>query len=347
MPGPRGQVRRIAVTGAGGFIGRNLLPRLLREGYGVRALLHPEESEGGLPEVEIRRADITRQDSLAGCFDGVQAVLHLAGAVGYGQSLERCRSVNRDGTAHVAAEARRAGARRFVHLSSVSVYGRTAGAPLRETAPRRRTGDPYGDTKIDAEEILEAHAQAGGLEVTVLRPSVIYGPGDDKFLPKLVENLRSGRARIIGPGTHRVNAIHVDDVADVVIRVLAEPRTIGRSYNLDHPGNPTWREFVQAVAAELGTAPPRGRLPYPLALSLAFAMERLSRWTGRPPRLTRYSVRVVGRATDYRVERAQQELAFAPRVDLLDGVRLLLAHYAHEPAPGAAACSSGAGCCRR
>jgi nucleoside-diphosphate-sugar epimerase len=325
MGGPRGQARAIVVTGAGGFVGRNLLPRLLREGWSVRALLHPEEPERGLPELEIRRADITRPDSLAGCFDGAQAVLHLAGAVGYGQSLEVCRSVNRDGTAHVAAEALRAGARRFVQLSSVSVYGRTAGVPLPETAPRRRTGDPYGDSKIDAEEILEAHARAGELELTLLRPSVIYGPGDDKFLPKLVENLRSGRARIVGSGSHRVDAIHVEDVADVVVRVLADPRTIGRCYNLDHPGNPSWREFVEALAAELGSAPPRGHLPFPIALAAAGLMEWASRWTGRPPRLTRYAVRVVGRAYDYRVERAQRELGFAPRIGLLEGVRPLLA----------------------
>jgi nucleoside-diphosphate-sugar epimerase len=322
---------RLFVTGAAGFIGRNLLPQLAAGGHEATALLLPGEPQEGLPAASIVRGDITDPESLAGTLAGHDGVVHLAAAVGYGQRMDHCLRLNLEGTRNVAEAAVSADARRFVHLSSVSVYGRAAGRPIDEDAPLRKTGDPYGDTKIDAETILRAHEARGELALTVLRPTVVYGPGDDKFLPKLVENLRAGRARVIGNGRQRVDALHVEDLVACIGRVLEDPRAVGRTYNLNHPGNPSWEEFVAFLAEMLDVPPPRGHVPYLLALATAAGMELAARLRGREPRLTRYAVRVVGRAYDYRVDRARNELGFAPRVDLRQGVRRWLATIAERP----------------
>jgi nucleoside-diphosphate-sugar epimerase len=319
---------QVFVTGAGGFIGRNLLPRLAAAGHRATVLLLPDEDPAGLPACRVVRGDITRPESLAGLFEGSEAVVHLAAAVGYGQTMARCRRINRDGTRHVVEAAVAAGLRRFVQLSSVSVYGRRPGVPIDEDTSLRKPGDPYGDTKIEAEALLQEHVRRGEIDLTILRPTVIYGPGDDKFLPKLMENLRSGRARIVGDGTNPVDAIHVDDVVDLIARVLADPRAIDGVYNVNHPGNPSWNELLSLVAQGMGVEPPRSHLPYPLALAAAGAMELAARLTGSEPRLTRYAVRVIGRAYDYRVDRAKRELGFEPRVDLREGVARELAGHA-------------------
>lgn len=307
---------RVFMTGASGFLGRRITPRLREQGHSITALLLPQETPDAAAADRFVHGDITRPESLAGAMSDHDAVVHLAGAVGYGQSFERCRSLNRDGTQNVAREAVRAGARRFVHMSSVSVYGRVANVRLAEDAPLRRIGDPYGDTKADAEEIVRARACAGELDLTILRPTVIWGPGDALFLPKLVENLRSGKARIVGSGRNSVDAVHVDDVADLVARVLASPASIGRTYNVNHPHNPTWSEFVALVAQAIGVEPPAGRLPIPVALLAAASMELAAAVTGRQPRLTRYAVRVIGRQYRYAVDRARDELGFTPQVAL-------------------------------
>lgn len=311
---------RVFMTGASGFLGRRIAPRLRADGHVVTALLLPQETEAGVPADHVVRGDITRAESLEGTMSGQDAVVHLAGAVGYGQTFARCRSLNRDGTANVVREAVRARARRFVHMSSVSVYGRVAELRLTEDAPLRRIGDPYGDTKADAEEIVAAHAKAGELDLTILRPTVIWGPGDALFLPKLIENLRSGRARVVGKGTNTVDAVHVDDVAELVARVLGSPASIGRVYNVNHPANPTWSEWVAQCAAAIGAPPPARHLPYPVAFALAAAMELVAAVTGKPARLTRYSVRVIGRQYRYAVDRAREELGFTPRIVLAPGV---------------------------
>ncbi|RIL07472.1 MAG: hypothetical protein DCC71_02815 [Proteobacteria bacterium] len=318
---------RVLVTGASGFVGRHLLPRLAEAGHAPVALLLPDEAAPpwiAACGAEVVRGDVTRLAAFGGVAKDCGAVVHLAAAVGYGQRLEHCLRLNRNGTAHVAHAAREAGARRFVHLSSVSVYGRVAERSLDEESPLRKTGDPYGDTKIDAERILAAHAARDELDLTVLRPTVIYGPGDVRFLGKLVENLRGGRAAIIGSGDNRVDAVHVRDVANLVVRALAEPAAVGRVYNVAHPANPTWNELIRSVADALGVPPPSRHLPYPAAFALAAALEARAWLRGGEPRLTRYAVRVVGRRYHYPVTRAERELGFAPQVPLLAGVREVL-----------------------
>lgn len=312
---------RVFVTGASGFIGKRLVPRLQADGHVVTALLLADEVAPSWRDVRIVRGDITSGTSLIGVMDGQDAVIHLAGAVGYGQTFERCNAINRDGTRHVAAESVTAGVRRFVHMSSVSVYGRPAGVTVTESSPLEKINDPYGDTKIDAEHIVSVLAAEGKLDLTIVRPTVIYGPGDDKFLPKMVENLRAGRARIIGPGTNIVDAFHVDDAVDFLARVLVDPRAVGGIYNLSNPDNPTWNELIALVAAAVGVPPPRQHLPYPVAWCLAAVMEAVGWMTGKSPLLTRYGVRVIGKPYFYSLDRAHRELGYSPTIDLREGVR--------------------------
>lgn len=310
---------RVLVTGAGGFVGRAVSERLMRDGWAVRALLLPDEVTEVPEGVEVVRGDITKPETLPPAFADCTATLHLAAITGYGVPWEACKRVNIDGTRNVAEAAMAAGVDHLVHMSSVAVYGRVPDVVLDESATHRSIQDPYGDTKIAAEVIVR-EAEAQGLGLTILRPTVIYGPGDRLFLPKLVDYVRAGRPRLIGSGEHPVDLVHVADVADFIARVLREPSARGQAYNLNHPDNPTWREMLEIVGDELGLPAPTGALPYPVAFALAAMMELRSRFTGTAPPLTRYAVRVIGRRYRYPIDRAQA-LGFSPKISLEDGVR--------------------------
>ena len=319
---------KVFVTGATGFVGKHIVRRLLADGYEVAALLLPAEPSAlDNKGVKIVRGDITEPLSLKGKMKGSDAVIHLAGAVGYGQSMDTCVRINRYGTYNVAREAIASGVRRFIHFSSVSVYGRVPGIPITEDQSLRKIGDPYGDTKVDAENILKEFAAEGWLDLTIVRPTVIYGPGDDKFLPKLIENLRSGKARIIGSGENTVDLVHVNDVADFIALLLKDERSIGQVYNLTNPYNPSWKEFLSIVAFEVGVPVPRKHVPYGLAMVLAGLMEFLASLTGKEAKLTRYAVRVIGRQYYYVTDKALRELGFRPRINLGDGIRECVAEY--------------------
>jgi nucleoside-diphosphate-sugar epimerase len=310
----------IFITGASGFIGQAIVKESLQGGHSVRALLLPQEPESLAAGTTVIRGDVTRPETLARTIEGSDAVIHLAGAVGF-QTWKSCLAINRDGTSNVAREAVSSNVRRFVHMSSVSVYGRTPSVPIREDFPLKKIGDPYGDTKIDAEMILRGLEGDGKLDLTIIRPTVVYGPTDNKFVPTLLRNLRSGKFRVIGDGEQTVDLIHVDDLAAFVLRVLEEPLTIGRTYNMTNQGNPSWNDMVTMLCAELAIPAPRRHVSYRTAYRLAGLLETLSAVTGRPARLNRYSVRVVGRPYHYLIDAARKDLGFTPSIDLMTGLK--------------------------
>ncbi len=311
---------RLFVTGAGGFLGKGITSKLLEEGHTVTALLLPSEDAEPLAGADIVRGDVTRPETLTGKLDSHDAVVHLAGAVGYGQSRELCKNVNHLGARNVAREAVNADVRRFVHMSSVSVYGRVPNVKITEDFPHKKIGDPYGDTKIDAEKELRPLEAEGKLDLTMIRPTVVYGPGDDKFLPALVKNLKRGAMRVIGNGKNSVDLIHIKDVADFVALVLREPKSIGQTYNLTNPENPTWNEMLAHIAKLLDVPLPEKKVPYRTAMFAGALAEFISRFTGKPPILSRYTVWVIGRQYHYSTEHMREHLGFVPSIDLLQGI---------------------------
>lgn len=313
---------RVFITGGGGFVGQRVVARLIDAGHSVSVLALPEEKIGS-GGAEIVRGNILDRDRLGSLLSGHDTLIHLAGAVGYGQAWEQCRRINVEGTRNVAEAAAKTGVTHLIHMSSVSVYGRVANRLLTEQSPLKLTGDPYGDTKIWAEAEARRVGAEGALSVTVLRPTVIYGPGDRLFLPKLVENLRRRPAMVIGDGRNTVDLVHVDDVADFIARVAEDRQLWGNTFNINNPANPSWNDLVGLVSREIGVAPPRLHLPYPLALAAAGVLESVAHLRGRSPRLTRYAVRVVGR--QYRYDTTQAQCAgFRQRVSLRDGIRAAL-----------------------
>ncbi len=318
-------VKKIFITGASGFIGRAVVGRL-KDNYQLTLLLPEGEPDAGLRDQKIVRGDVTRSRSLAGLIDGHDTVIHMAGAVGY-QSWRECLSVNVDGTRNVIRRAAEAGVIRFIHMSSVAVYGRVPDIRISENQPFKKIGDPYGDTKIEAEKLVRHHADKNRIDLTVLRPTAVYGQGDTRFLPKLIENLGSGKFRMMGDGNHSVDLVNVADVAEAVYLALLRPESLGQTYNIANEKNPSWNTFLKTISRELDIPYKPRHISYKTAYRVAGLMEFFSVFTGKSPRLSRYSVRLVGRQYQYSISKARKELGFDPSVGLIDGIRECI----HQP----------------
>lgn len=312
-------IRKIFITGASGFIGRAVVNRL-RDNFELTLLLPPDEPAPGLGDLNIVRGDVTRPGSLTGLMKGHDTVIHLAGAVGY-QSWRNCMSINIDGSRNVMKKAVKAGVIRFIHMSSVSVYGRIPDIKIKEDQPFQKIRDPYGDTKIEAEKLIRHFAEKNRIDLTVLRPTAVYGEGDNKFLPKLVENLKSGKFRMMGDGTQPVDLVNVSDVAEAVYLVLIKPESVGQTYNIANPKNPSWNKLLKEACAELDIPYNKRYISYKMAYRVAGLMEFFSIFTGKSPRLSRYAVRLVGRKYNYSVEKARKEIGFEASTDLIEGIR--------------------------
>ena len=234
---------RVLVTGAAGFVGRHLLPRLVSRGHRVRALARRPPSHPGarIPGVEWRIADLTRRESLAGAANGCDRVVHLAGRfeAANGVSLGR---VHGTGTRNLIWEVLKSDVERVVLVSALGASP-DAGEFFR--------------TKFEAEDIV----LSCGIEPVILRPSVVYGPGDH-FTEPIVRILRALPVfPMMGDGTFRIQPIAVEDLVDVLTQSVERPELAGRSIDLAGPEKLSFVHIVRVLGNTIGRSRPILPLP--------------------------------------------------------------------------------------
>jgi nucleoside-diphosphate-sugar epimerase len=310
------------VTGGSGFLGRHLARGLAERGDRVRALVRDPASASELTAlgVEVVQGDLTDEASLRRAVAGVDRLFHAAGLVGDWIDRERAVAVNVDGTRRLLEAAVQAGVTRAVHVSSLSVLGTKHHRGTDETGPYAY-GDPYTDTKIESERLALEFASDGRIEVVVIRPGFVYGPGDNHVLGPLVERLRSGRFAFVGDGSKELNTVYVDDVVQAALLADAVPAAAG-IYNITDGRNTTLREFVTCVCAHLGLELPTRQVPAVVARAAAAIMEPVARAAGTkgPPPLSRGRLRFLHYNQRYSIERARRELGYEPRVSYREGL---------------------------
>lgn len=287
--------RRIAVTGATGFLGRHIASCLAARGAQVVAVVRRPERGAALKAagVELRRADLLEPEALTEALRGADALVSNAALF----SLTNYRwddyaRTNVQGTENVLHAAARAAVTRVVHVSSVAVYRSSFSGLVDEDAPTWRAEDRrlpnrvYALSKALSEESAWRLAGELGLTLTTVRPSGIYGAGDPNISPWL-ERLARWPVTVV-PALLEFPFVYAGDVAEGVVLALETPASIGRAYNLAPEGQTVW-SLVKAFREARGHHPWL-TLPFPLPLSRRFSSERARRELGWRPRDTRAGV---------------------------------------------------------
>jgi nucleoside-diphosphate-sugar epimerase len=319
------------VTGANGFVGSHLLKALRSRGREARGLVRPGSDLGRVSDQSeaLVRGDLRDIDSLREAARGAERIFHCAAKVSDWGDAGDFREANVSGTANILAVAREAGVRRFVHISTTDVYGHPDRA-VDETAPRRRRGWPYGDSKIDAEELVWASYRDHGLPVTVMRPASIYGIDSITLVRDFVDYLRSGEMIHLGSESTQAGLCHVENLVDAILLAADSGAAIGQAYNVTDGSGVTWRKYVDALADACGLKRARTVLPRFIAYPLGAAMEawyRLLKKEGRPL-LTRMAVDILCTTQEFSIEKIKRELGYAPRVVFEDFLEELRARHA-------------------
>jgi len=341
---------RCFVTGATGFIGSRLVDSLVGAGYEVRALVRDPTRAATLERAGVSPVigDVAEPAGLAEALSGAQRVFHCAGLVGDWLDHDEARRVNVDGTRALLSASAAAGVERFVHLSSLSVYGLGHHRGTDESAPLRYSGDAYIDSKIDAERMVRVWAGRDGPDCVIVRPGFVYGPGDRRFLPKLLDALARRRFVYVGDGSKLLNLSYVDDVATALLLAGSVPAAAGRAYNIVDGTETSLRDFVEFLCDRLGLPAPTRRIVVPMGQAAAWAAETLARARRRPeaPRLSRGRLRFLAYNQHYSGVRATGELGYRPRFTYREGLPPTLAHYRDDgllPEGAAAVAPAGVG----
>jgi nucleoside-diphosphate-sugar epimerase len=257
--------------------------------------------------------------------DGVRIVFHAAAKVLADRSAASFHATNVTGAVNVAQAAARAGVQRMVHISSTSVYGNRTGT-VSETTPLLETGAHYADSKLQAEKELASLAPRAGLRFTILRPALIYGPGDT-YLPMVCNNLLRKRMRVIGSGKNPAPIVFCRDVAECALAAAICPAAQGETFNVASDERVSWAEFLAALAAEIGASVPRVHIPASAALLFARFTETawwVARRPGKPP-ATIEGVRLFLSNCTYHTGKLQRVVGFQPRVRYRDGLKQFVA----------------------
>ena len=314
----------VLITGGNGLLGRHLVPELQGRGDAVRVLTLPDEDTSWLDErgVPVVAGDVRRPETLVAPMRGVEAVLHLAGMMGVWRPLADYRAVNVTGAENVARAALAVGVRRFVHVSSWTVYGMNLGRPADEDSPLRPFHEPYAVTKAEGDRLIQRLIREAGLPAVIIRPGTFFGPGDRLHFGRTADRLRAGRGLIVGSGRNALPFVYVSDVVQGLLLALDVDAATGHAYNIAHDQPLTQQQFLNTVAAATGAKRPSLHAPYNALYVAGYAAERLAALTGsrRQPVLTRLGVKVFGSDNRHAIDKARRELGYAPRVALRDGV---------------------------
>jgi 2-alkyl-3-oxoalkanoate reductase len=321
------------VTGATGLLGSHVAEQLAGRGERVRALVRPGSDTAFLRRlgVELVTGDLGDPATLPPAVAGVEVVYHCAARVSAWGPWKLFQETIVDTTANLLDACRRAGARRFLHLSSSRVYGHPRGAdrPLTEDEPLGqnlwRLWDYYPRAKIAAEGLARRYPG----EWTVVRPTWIYGPRDRNTLPRLLHALELGEAARIGPGDNPLNLVYASDAADGVIRAATSPAGVGQVYNLSADETLTQGQFLDALTDAMGRPRVRRRVPYWLAFLTGFAVESVAKAlrVKRRLRITRHAVTLLAGSLRFSSAKARDQLGWEPRVAPPDGLRRTIDWY--------------------
>jgi len=322
----------ILVTGGGGFLGQALCRKLVARGHQVTSFSrghYPALAALGVTQIQ---GDLADAEAVMAAASGIDTVFHNAAKAGIWGDYASYHAANVTGTDNILSACRAHAISRLIYTSTPSVTHR-ASHPVEggsaDTVPYgEHLKSAYAHSKRLAEEkILAANTPA--LATIALRPRLIWGPGDQHLLPKLLERARSGRLRLVGNGNNLVDTTYVDNAADAHLaafdHLAPDAACAGRAYFISNGDPRPLREIINALLDAAGAPPVQASIPFPVAYLIGALCEglwSLLRRQDEPP-LTRFVAEQFHTTHWYSMEPARRDFGYVPRVSMEEGLQRL------------------------
>lgn len=311
------------VTGGTGFTGSHLVRRLLKDGWQVTALDHTPglfaeklEQEGA----DVVLGSVTDADLVDRVSEGQDVVFHLAAAFrDVTAPRETYWNVNVEGTRHVLEAARDHGVGKVVYCSTQGVHGHVDDPPGDENSPIEPE-DYYQETKYEGELVCREFLEEG-LDVTIVRPTAIYGPGDPGRFVMLFRMAQTGHFLMFGDGETTYHPVYIDNLVDLFMLAAEDPRSTGEAYIGGDRNYFTLNDLVKAVGRAIDVDVRIWHLPFWPMWALSAVVEAVCKPLGIEPPLFRRRADWYRQVRAFRIDKAEEELGYEPAVGLDEGLR--------------------------
>ncbi len=330
---------RLLVTGGGGFLGQKLCEGLRARGHEVVSFNRGRYDALDAMGVMQVQGDLADRHAVIAAAEGCEAIFHNAAKAGAWGSYDSYHRANVMGTGNVLAACRAHGIERLVHTSTPSVTHRATHPVEAGTADDVPYGDdlkaPYAATKQIAEKIVLA-ANDDTLATVALRPRLIWGPGDNQLLPRLVERAKAGRLALVGDGCNLVDTTYIDNAAqahfDAFDHLAIGSACAGRAYFISNGEPRTMQATINALLRAAGAPEVHRHIPFSVAYAIGALAERtwpLLRLSGEPP-MTRFLAEQLATTHWYSMEPARRDFGYVPRVTMDEGLRRVSEAWARD-----------------
>jgi 2-alkyl-3-oxoalkanoate reductase len=321
---------KVLVTGGGGFLGSALIERLRGRGLAVRSVARQFYPNLHEQEVEQVQGDIADRTVVARAVEGCETIFHTASKAGLWGTDEEYHRINVDGTQNLIEAGRDLGVRRIIYTSSPSVVftGRDMENADESLPYSERYDAPYPRSKAKAEQMILA-ANSESLATLSIRPHLIWGPGDNNLLPRIIARARAGRLLKIGHGNPIIDPVYIDNAVDAHLQAAErlDPGSpvAGRAYFITQGETvPIW-EMINHLLKAAHEAPVKRTISRPMAVAVSGVLEAAYRLAGRTdePPMTRFMARQLSTTHWFNNDAARRDLGYEPRVSINEGLRRL------------------------
>lgn len=316
----------ILVTGGTGFIGRHLCMSLLRRGHHVRCLARnievgPKAFQN--EDIELVKGDLTQPETLRNVAHGIDAVYHLAAAGHVSeisrQAFKHFSDINVQGTKNLISLCAREGVKRIIHFSSTAAIGLPKQSVIsEETLCTPQT--PYQKSKLHSEAAAFSLGRRYNIQVIVLRPCLVYGPGGTGEFLKICKLIKKGVFPRIGMGRNLTPIVHVADVVQAAVKGL-EKGASGKVFIIASNHSPPLKELHKLICEALGIRRIYFYVPLPIAYLGAFFFEKVATTSNTPTIASRKNILSVVKDRTFDISRAKNDLRYRPAISLSKGIR--------------------------
>ncbi len=310
----------VFISGATGSVGSRFAGRLSETGQAVRVLVRNPERAAALQRmanVTVIPGDLTRPESLRGCMEGCSLVYHCAAKLG-GMNMAASQVINVDGTQALLDETVRSGVERFIHLSTIAVYGFSCEQNITEEFPWPESSEPYITTKQQAERLVQKAAEK--IPVSIARLGDVIGPGQFTWTINFIQKINQG---VLTPPREAdsgfVNPVYIDNLIDALLLLGAHPAAAGQIFNVVDGTPIRTSDYIRRMAGMAGKTP--FALPGAVMKGIATLLMVLDTLRGREATATPGDVEYLLKKSTFSAQKIREMLGWKPAVDLEEGFR--------------------------